>query len=94
MYGRNLSSNDLALIFKTLTLQAFIQAFIGALYDLETKELTSIIGRPPTILERLYYWDQCWQREYQKWWEDRQDALRKIRRAVWNNPSDERQGAV
>jgi len=83
MYGRNLSSNDLTLLFKALT----FQAFMGVLYDLETRELTSIIGRPPTILERLYYWDQCWRREYQRWWEDRQNALHKIHRAVWDNSS-------
>jgi hypothetical protein len=61
---------------------------LGIVDAWETAELTSIIGRPPTILERLYYRGECWRREYKRWCEDSRNALHKIYKAVWNNPSE------
>jgi len=63
---------------------------LGIVDAWETAELTSVLGRPPTILERLYYWDQCWQRYNLEWWVQKQRALAKIHQAVWNDRHNRR----
>jgi len=51
----------------------------------ETKELSKILGRAPTEVERLHYRTQIWLRDLEKEGQDRTDALTKIRSAVWSN---------
>jgi len=51
--------------------------------NMELFTLRQLLNRAPTPGELMYYENQLWRRNLNRWWQDRQNAYRKIFNFVW-----------